>query len=410
MFFMRVCKFGGSSLSCADGFRQAGGIVQSAPDRRCIVVSAPGRRSAQDDKLTDLLYACHAAAVQGRAYGALFDRIAARFEEIAHGLHMPLPAGMLDAARRMAASASAMEAASAGERMCGRLMARYLDCPFIDAAQVIRFMPDGALDAQATRRLLCQRMQGLPRAVLPGFYGATAAGAIVTFARGGGDITGALAAQALNATLYENFTDVCGVLRADPRIIPDAPPVDRLTYRELKALSLLGAGVLHADAIVPAHQAGVPTRICSTFAPEQAGTLVTDTLPDAARRGYLLAGCRNMHLLSLREPLDSALSLPTSLPAPLLASRSPGMLRMLFPTEDQRFAALVPSHAVCPCDALAIIGPTVPGLTARIASTLLKLGIQGDLLIHDPDAFYLTLPAGTLPDATRALYDALIRC
>lgn len=407
---MRVCKFGGSSLACANGFQQAGRIVQSAPDRRCIVVSAPGRRNAQDDKLTDLLYACHAAAVQNRAHGALFDRIAARFEEIAHGLRMPLPAGMLDAARRTATSASAMEAASTGERMCGALMAQYLDCPFIDAAQVIRFYPNGTLDAQATCRLIAQHMQGLPHAVLPGFYGATAAGTIITFARGGGDITGALAAQALNATLYENFTDVSGVLRADPRIIPDAPPVDRLTYRELKALSLLGAGVLHADAIAPVHQAGVPTRICSTFAPACAGTLVTDTLPDAARRGYLLAGRKDMCLISLREPLDNALSLPAALPSPLLASHSPCMLRMLFAADDQRLPALSGAYSLHPCDALAIIGPNTPGLTARIANTLLTLGAQEDMLIRDPDAFYLALPAGTLPDATRALYDALIRC
>ena len=281
---MLTCKFGGSSLSCSANFQRAAAILAADSHRRCVVVSAPGRRNPQDAKLTDLLYACQSAAAQGRGFSALFDRVAGRYLEIAQGLGLRDIGPLLDEVRAALRHAWPARAASLGERLCAQLMARYLNWPFVDAAEVVRFGPGGALDASATQALLAGRLRSLPCAVLPGFYGAAANGEIFTFSRGGGDITGALAAQAVNAEVYENWTDVPGVLRADPRIIPEAAPVPFLTYRELKLLSRLGAGVVHAQAIAPAHRAGIPTHVRSTFAPGAPGTVIADTLPAGQAR------------------------------------------------------------------------------------------------------------------------------
>lgn len=318
---MLTCKFGGSSLSCSANFQRAAAILAADSHRRCVVVSAPGRRNPQDEKLTDLLYACQSAAAQGRGFSALFDRVAGRYLEIAQGLGLRDIGPLLDEARAALRHASPARAASLGERLCAQLMARYLNWPFVDAAEVVRFGPGGALDASATQALLAGRLRSLPCAVLPGFYGAAANGEIFTFSRGGGDITGALAAQAVNAEVYENWTDVPGVLRADPRIIPEAAPVPFLTYRELKLLSRLGAGVVHAQAIAPAHRAGIPTHVRSTFAPDAPGTVIADTLPAGQARGYLIAGRGDLRLITCRLPLeaDAPRHVPDLLPAPLAA-------------------------------------------------------------------------------------------
>ena len=407
---MLVCKFGGSSLSCSENFKRAAAILAADCHRRFAVVSAPGRRSPQDEKLTDLLYACQSAAAQGRGFSMLFDRVAGRYLEIAQGLGLGGISSMLDAARDTLRHASPPQAASLGERLCAQLMARYLDWPFVDAAEAVRFGRSGTLDEQATRALLSLRLRSLPRAVLPGFYGADAKGEIFTFSRGGGDITGALAAQAVNAEAYENWTDVPGVLRADPRLIPEAGPVPFLTYRELKLLSCLGAGVVHAQAIAPAHRAGITTHVRSTFAPDAPGTVIADALPAGQARGYLIAGRGDLRLITCRLPLDAPAprQLPDVLPAPLAAAISPGEIRLAVPA-DAPLPALPHAYSASPCAALGIIGPDSSGLTARVLDILLSLGAQPAMLCREESALLVILPPDSWQRAARALYDALIR-
>ena len=407
---MLTCKFGGSSLSCSANFQRAAAILAADSHRHCVVVSAPGRRNPQDEKLTDLLYACQSAAAQGRGFSALFDRVAGRYLEIAQGLGLRDIGPLLDEARAALRHASPARAASLGERLCAQLMARYLNWPFVDAAEVVRFGPGGALDASATQALLAGRLRSLPCAVLPGFYGAAANGEIFTFSRGGGDITGALAAQAVNAEVYENWTDVPGVLRADPRIIPEAAPVPFLTYRELKLLSRLGAGVVHAQAIAPAHRAGIPTHVRSTFAPDAPGTVIADTLPAGQARGYLIAGRGDLQLITCRLPLeaDAPRHVPDLLPAPLAAILSPGEIRMAVPA-DAFLPTLSHAASTAPCAALGVIGPDSPGLAARVLDILFSLGAQPAMLCREESALLLILPPDSWQRAARALYDALIR-
>ena len=155
-------------------------------------------------------------------------------------------------------------------------MAAYLGFEFVDAAEVIRFNEDGTFDDDTTNELLTERLKESKGAVIPGFYGATEAGRIVTFSRGGSDITGSLVALAVSADLYENWTDVSGCLIADPRIVKNPKPIDTITYKELRELSYMGASVLHEDAIFPVRKAGIPINIRNTNAPEDKGTLIVE--------------------------------------------------------------------------------------------------------------------------------------
>ena len=168
-------------------------------------------------------------------------------------------------------------AASRGEYLNGIIMANYLGYEFVDAAEVIRFNADGSFDAGKTNELLEARLEKAECAVVPGFYGALEDGTIKTFSRGGSDITGSIVAKAVHATCYENWTDVSGFLIADPRIIDDPKPIKTITYRELRELSYMGAGVLHEDAVFPVRKAGIPINIKNTNAPEDEGTWIVES-------------------------------------------------------------------------------------------------------------------------------------
>ena len=168
-------------------------------------------------------------------------------------------------------------AASRGEYLNGRIMAAYLGFEFVDAAEVVRFRDDGSFDDETTDALLAERLKGMHTAVVPGFYGAKADGTVVTFSRGGSDITGSLVALAVHADLYENWTDVSGFLIADPRIVKNPKSIETITYKELRELSYMGASVLHEDAIFPVRKAGIPINIRNTNAPQDKGTLIVES-------------------------------------------------------------------------------------------------------------------------------------
>lgn len=250
-----VCKFGGTSLADAARLEAVHRIVQSDPMRRLIVASAPGRRTPADKKITDLL-------IQRQ-----ISRAKTRLQRLADDVGAPLQV-------ELSPDASTEYLASRGEYYCARILAHTLGVPFVDAAELIRFDADGvlnyALTATAIRRHLCADRP----AVIPGFYGALPNGQIHTLPRGGSDTTGALIAAAMYADCYENFTDVPGLFDSDPTIAPEAQPVPCASYDEVRLLAHCGAVVLHEDALSPAQRAGVPIRLCSTFAPEQPGTRI----------------------------------------------------------------------------------------------------------------------------------------
>jgi aspartate kinase len=165
-------------------------------------------------------------------------------------------------------------AASRGEYLNGLILAKYLGFDFIDAENVIYFKDNGSFDEEKTNDMLSMELKDHKYAVIPGFYGTSPNGHIVTFSRGGSDITGSIVARAAEADLYENWTDVSGFMMADPRIIKNPQAIDTITYRELRELSYMGATVLHEDAIFPVRYAGIPINIKNTNRPEDRGTMI----------------------------------------------------------------------------------------------------------------------------------------
>ncbi|MBQ8922285.1 MAG: aspartate kinase [Oscillospiraceae bacterium] len=290
----KTVKFGGSSLADANQFRKVKAIITSDPERRYVIPSAPGKRFSDDIKITDLLYTCQRLAANGEDFSEPLEKIRSRYLEIAKDLQLSFdPTDELDRiAFRLKEGATKDFAASRGEYLNGMLLADYLGFPFVDAAEVVCFNESGVLQMPETMMAMRERLKDMPYAVIPGFYGAGPNGEIITFSRGGSDITGSLVARAVRAQIYENWTDVSGVLVADPRIVKDAAVINTITYEELRELSYMGATVLHEDAIFPVRAAGIPINIRNTNEPEAPGTLIVsgDSADSDALTGYTITG------------------------------------------------------------------------------------------------------------------------
>ncbi len=303
-----VTKFGGSSLCDAARFQNVASILHADPSRRYVVPSAPGKRVDKDDKVTDLLYRCHALASAGEDFSGPFDQIEGRYREIAEALSLSSTwKEEIDIVRaRIPLEETADYAASRGEYLCGRMLAEYLGWDFMDPQQYIFFDDTGRLDAERTNEALQNGLAQHEHAVIPGFYGSMPDGRVHTFSRGGSDITGAIVSRAALAALYENWTDVPGFLMADPRIVDSPKLIDCLTYRELRELSYMGASVLHEDAIFPVRKAGIPVNIRSTVHPEHPGTRIvpqTDII-DATITG--IAGHKGFRVITVEKAMMNA--------------------------------------------------------------------------------------------------------
>lgn len=290
---VKVVKFGGSSLADADHFRQVASIIHADPTRRYIVPSAPGKRFSEDNKITDMLYSCYEMASKGENIEDYFLNITARYNLIIDGLGIAgkcdLSGEYIKIKNAMLHNAGRDYVASRGEYLNGIILASYLGFDFIDAANVIFFMNNGEFDAERTNIILGETLRQHKYAVIPGFYGSMPNDTIKTFSRGGSDITGSIVARAVEAGLYENWTDVSGFMMADPRIVNNPCKIEIITYRELRELSYMGAGVLHEDAIFPVRFAGIPINIRNTNEPEDAGTMIVSGT-DAVNNKNLITG------------------------------------------------------------------------------------------------------------------------
>lgn len=274
---MKVVKFGGSSMADAGQYRKVRDILMSDPERRVVVVSAAGKRFDGDHKLTDLLYLCHAHVQYGVDCSSIFEMIANRYLEIRDelGLDVNLEQEFAELKKRIdAKKVSQDELVSRGEYYSAKLMAAYLGFQFVDSADWVYFNMDGSVDQERSYEALNHQILTGYGAVIPGFYGVMPNGAIKTFSRGGSDITGALAAAALNADVYENWTDVSGILMADPRIVDDPQAIPEVTYDELRELSYSGAQVLHEDSVFPVREKNIPVNIRNTNDPTAPGTMI----------------------------------------------------------------------------------------------------------------------------------------
>lgn len=275
----KVVKFGGSSLASAEQFKKVGAIIRADKERKFVVPSAPGKRSSDDTKVTDMLYSCYDLAEQGKDFKKELKAIQDRYQEIIDGLELKLSLEdeFKTIEKMFKEKAGKNYAASRGEYLNGIIMANYLGYEFIDAAEVILFNEDGEFNSEVTNQNLRKRLEGVEAAVIPGFYGAYADGTVKTFSRGGSDITGSIVARAIKANVYENWTDVSGFLITDPRIIYKPEGIETITYKELRELAYMGASVLHEDAIFPVRSEGIPINIRNTNAPEDNGTWIVES-------------------------------------------------------------------------------------------------------------------------------------
>ena len=302
---LKVLKFGGTSMADAAQYRKIRDIVRSDPSRRVVVVSAAGKRFPEDNKITDLLYLCDAHLHYGVSYDEIFEMIRGRYLAIRNelGLRIDIEAE-LDALReKMGSGITREELVSRGEYLSALLMADFLGFPFVDAKDWLFFHYDGTVDQEKSYAKL-RELVGEGCAVIPGFYGVMPDGKIRTLTRGGSDITGALAAAALDAQVYENWTDVSGILMADPRIVDDPKPIERATYSELRQLSYSGAQVLHEMTVFPVREKGIPLNIRNTNEPEHPGTLVSEEFKeprDPQRFVTGIAGKRDFSIVTISK-------------------------------------------------------------------------------------------------------------
>ncbi len=303
----KVVKFGGSSLADAKQFTKVKEIITADEARRFVVPSAPGKRFSGDTKVTDLLLQTQKKAAEGENWAETFEIVEERYRSIIDELSLTVSLDDEFATIRKAFETGCTTdyAASRGEYLNGILLANYLGYEFIDAASVVFFDENGNFDAEKTNRVMGHVLESCDHAVVPGFFGSNSKGEVITFSRGGSDITGAIVARAVMADVYENWTDVSGFLMADPRIVNDAKPINIITYRELRELSYMGASVLHEDAIFPVKMAGIPINIRNTNSPEDMGTRIVASTEQYQNEHIItgIAGKKGFALLNIEKDM-----------------------------------------------------------------------------------------------------------
>lgn len=302
---IKVVKFGGSSLADAEHFRRVADIIRSDPSRKYVVASAPGKRYPGDVKVTDMLYNCYEMIKEHDDIETYYSQIKDRYYGIMSDLGLDFDiSGELEYVKNaMLHRAGRDYAASRGEYINSLILAKYLGFDFVDAENVIIFREDGQLDEEKTYETMRATLARHEYAVIPGFYGCMPNGTIKTFTRGGSDVTGSIVASAVNADLYENWTDVSGFMMADPRIVEHPLSIDTITYRELRALSYMGATVLHEEAIFPVRNAGIPINIRNTNAPADKGTMIVANTNDYDQEHIItaLSGKKGFSVITIEK-------------------------------------------------------------------------------------------------------------
>ena len=434
-----VSKFGGSSLASSDQLHKVRAIIEADDRRKIIVPSAPGKRDAKDTKITDLLYLCHHAASVDADFAGAFEQIVERFTGIEQDLgNTPAIGRHLEQFREdLCQGVTADYAASRGEHFSGLLLAAWLGAEFVEPAECIVISANGLVDSQ-TWELLGRRLADTDRRyVIPGFYGRDVEGHVRTFSRGGSDVSGAVAARAANAILYENWTDVSGLLMADPRIVDNPRPMAEVTYAEIRELSYMGASVLHEEAMAPVREVGIPVNIRNTNAPEHPGTRIVAALSPEVVASTQIAGVagktsfamvtigKNLmnrevgfvyRLLGVFErngiPFEhcpsSIDSVSVIVESSWLEGRSEEVLAEIRRTLEPDEMEFVPSIAL-----IAIVGEEMartPGIAAKVFTALAGAGVN--VRVINQGASELNIIVGVAPvdypAALRAIYGAFV--
>lgn len=317
---LKTAKFGGSSVASAEQFRKVKGIINADPSRRIVISSAAGKRSGSDHKLTDLLYLCHAHLTYGVGCEDILDTIESRFVEIRDALTLSYDVEKdFEALRTGLNKDTPVDfLVSRGEYFTSRLLAEYLGYEFIDAFDCIFFGFDGQIDTARTYSAIKAALDKYERILIPGFYGRSPTGRVKVMSRGGSDISGALAAAASDSDVYENWTDVSGILMADPKIVSDPRPIAHLTYGELRELAFMGASVLHEESILPVKEKGISLNIRNTNSPDEPGTMIVDRVDEnePVEDSFItgIAGRRNFTIITvLKRNMNTSSTLRTAL-------------------------------------------------------------------------------------------------
>ncbi len=301
---LKVAKFGGSSVAGAEQFKKVKAIIEADPARRVVVSSAAGKRSGDDHKLTDLLYLCHAHLTYGVSCEEIWHTIEERLIGIRDdlGLALPIEEELHAYRKRLTKELSVDELVSRGEYFTSRLLAEYLGFTFVDAAGCVFFGMDGQVDREKTYSAIDAALKANGKILIPGFYGRLPNGRVKVMSRGGSDISGALAAAAVNADVYENWTDVSGILMADPRIVKEPKPIAHITFGELRELAFMGASVLHEESIQPVKDKGIPLNIRNTNRPADPGTMIVESISEEEQNERFItgiAGRKNFSILTV---------------------------------------------------------------------------------------------------------------
>ena len=317
---LKTAKFGGSSVASAEQFRKVKDIINADPSRRIVISSAAGKRSGSDHKLTDLLYLCHAHITYGVGCEDILDTIESRFVEIRDALALSYDVEKdFETLRAGLNKDTPVDfLVSRGEYFTSRLLAEYLGYEFIDAFDCIFFGFDGQIDTVRTYSAIKAALYKHERILIPGFYGRSPTGRVKVMSRGGSDISGALAAAASDSDVYENWTDVSGILMADPKIVSDPRPIAHLTYGELRELAFMGASVLHEESILPVREKGISLNIRNTNSPDEPGTMIVDRVDEnePVEDSFItgIAGRRNFTIITvLKRNMNTSATLRTAL-------------------------------------------------------------------------------------------------
>ncbi len=286
---MKVSKFGGTSLADASQIRKVCDILLSDPERKVLIVSAPGKRFKSDIKVTDLLISMAQARLSGNSGEKELASVILRYDEIA--VELSIEAVMTSIKENLTsllhADCSVAEKytdaiKAAGEDNCARIVAAYLTSIGHKATYCDPKIAGLVLTSEYGRAHVLPEsysnlsslafMEGI--CVFPGFFGYSPEGEVVTFSRGGSDITGAILAAAVGASVYENWTDVDSVYAVNPALVKNPFPIREITYDEMRELAYAGFSVLHEEALYPAYQKGIPVHIRNTNNPSSDGTMI----------------------------------------------------------------------------------------------------------------------------------------
>ena len=426
-------------MADAAQFEKVRSIVTSDESRRVVVVSAAGKRYKDDHKVTDLLYLCYAHLQYGVSCDGIYQMICDRYLSIRDelGLRTDLEGEFAALRRKMDQGISQDELVSRGEYFAAKLMADYLGFDFLDSTMWLKFRLDGSVDQEASYEALQHAASGR-RVVMPGFYGVMPDGAIKTFTRGGSDITGALAAAALDADVYENWTDVSGFLMADPRIVEDPQPIERITYSELRELSYIGAQVLHEGTIFPVREKNIPLNIRNTNAPNDPGTMIRerfdqDSDPDRFITG--ITGKKDFSIVSMtKRGMSGQVGVLRSM---LTVFERHGISVDYTPNGIDNVSVVVPTESVAPClynilaeiqqevkpdtldvhDQIAVVAAVGrkmafrPGISGKIFAALGEAGINIRMINQGPDELNIIFGVDNrdFQKAIRVLYNSFAK-